>query len=144
MKRIGLLLAVALGGGFGCEASVQSRPAYATYQTAPAHQHQPARFAERWVTLGDRLSADDHRQFINLLGRGEFRAIRVEAVRGAPVINQVAIEFSDGQTQVVKMNSRIPPGAGQTIDLNGGARQINRIIVYSEPGYGGAYSVFGT
>jgi hypothetical protein len=141
MKRLVLLTIIA--GTVGCEGSVQTaQPTYARYEPAP----RPVRPVEtRWVTLADRNSADSNRQFINIHGRDAFRQIRVEAARGTPVIKQVAIEFADdiGNPQVVRIDSRLPPGQGQTIDLNGGRRPIQRIIVYTAPEYGGSYSVFG-
>jgi hypothetical protein len=97
----------------------------------------------RWVPLASRYSAESQRQFISLRGKGgRFTRLRIEADRGAPVINQVAIEYTDGNTQKVRLDSRLPRGSGEVIRLNRGQR-INRIIVYSEPGYGGAYSVYG-
>ena len=61
------------------------------------------------------------------------------------MITQVKIEYVDSpDMQTVTMNQRLPPGQGETIELNGGRRQIKRIIVYSEPHFGGEYSVLGT
>lgn len=101
-------------------------------------------YRSRWVPLAWRYSADSNRQFINLRGRGgRFTKLRIEADRGAPVINQVAIEYLDGVTQKVRLDTRLPRGAGEVIRLNGRSR-IQRIIVYTEPGYRGQYSVYGT
>jgi hypothetical protein len=128
----------------GCEAGVRTGPSYAS-PAEPAPVAQPGRVAAtRWVTLADRTSADSNRQFINIEGRDAYRQIRIEANRGAPIIKQIAIEFADerGNPQVIRMDARLPAGEGQTIDLNGGRRPVQRIIVYTEPG-GGSYSVFG-
>jgi hypothetical protein len=100
-------------------------------------------YRNRWVPLAYQYSAGTNKQNIKLQGKGgRFDRIRVEADRGAPVINQVAIEYLDGNTQVIKLNARLPRGAGEVIRLNGD-RRINRIVVYTEPGFGGAYSVYG-
>jgi hypothetical protein len=148
MKKFRLAL-IALVSLAGCEASVQSRPAgYARYEPAPAPAYRPApgRPAApdgRWITLADRYSAESNRQYIAIKGQDAFRRIRIEADRGAPVIRQVAIEFADTRdTQVVKLDARIAPGQGQTIDLNGGRRPVQRIVVYTDGGPG-SYSVFG-
>lgn len=143
MKRL-VLITTIIAGAAGCEGSVQTtQPTYARYEPAP----RPMRPVQtsRWVTLADRNSAESNRQFINVHGQDAFRQIRVEAARGTPVIKQVAIEFADdiGNPQVVRLDARLPPGQGQTIDLNGGRRPIQRIIVYTAPEYGGSYSVFG-
>lgn len=96
----------------------------------------------RWVPLAHHYSAEARRQFINVRGRGEFRFLRIQAERGAPVINQVAIQYVDGNTQKVRLDARLPRGAGEVIRLN--RQPIQRIIVYAEPRHGGAYSVFAT
>lgn len=126
----------------GCAATVRTQPTYATSEPAyrePAHR---GRVSSRWVTIADRYSADNDRQFIAV--NGEFRRLRVEAVRGAPVIHKVAIEFqNDPNVQVHDINARMRDGQAETIDLNGGVRQVRRIVVYTEPGRGGAYSIYG-
>lgn len=102
-------------------------------------------YHQRWVPLAVRYSARDRRQDIVLRGRGgRFDRIRIEAERGAPMVNQIAIEFVNGAKHVVQMRARLPAGAGEVIRLPGGDRRINRVIVYTEPRYGGMYSVYGT
>jgi hypothetical protein len=98
----------------------------------------------RWVTLADDYSAGTDKQSIAVNGRGgRFGKIRVQATRGAPVIHKIAIEYlGDPNVQAVEMNRRLAPGSGETIRLNG-SRRINRIVVYTEPSYRGAYSIFG-
>ncbi len=151
MKRIVLLASIVFATGAGCTASVQTRPAQPTYVSnepppppPPRPGPGPGPVADRWVTLAESFAASTNRQMINISGRGEYRRIRVEATNGAPVIHQVAIEYMDDtNTQVVKIDSRLPPGAGQVIDLAGGRRSVRRIIVYSEPQFGGSYAVYG-
>jgi len=140
MIRLALFTSIlALGACQGSAGIRTGGPTYAASSPAPVE-------TSRWVTLADHNSVDGNRQFINVRGQDAFRKIRIEASRGAPVIKQVAIEFSDdrGNTQVVRMDARLSAGQGQTIDLNGGRRPVQRIIVYTEPQFGGSYSVFGT
>jgi len=127
MRCLAIIVAVALAG---CTATVQ----------APA----PPVTAARWVSLGEGFTAQNDRQEITLGPQyGAFRRIRVEGIHGRPVIHQVAIEYSDRETQIVPIGQRLRPGQAQVIDLHGRDRSIDQIIVYTEPGYG-AYSVFGT
>jgi hypothetical protein len=100
-------------------------------------------FRGRWVTLARAFSARSDRQFINIGGNGRFRRLRVEGVRGQPLVTKIAIEFSDRTTQVVDLDARLPAGAGEVIDLNGNERRIHRIIVYTDPGSRGSYSIYG-
>jgi len=141
MIRLALFASLLAVGA--CEGSAGIRTGGPTYAGASS----PAPVQEsRWVTLAEHNSVDGNRQFINVRGQDAFRKIRIEASGGAPVIKQVAIEFSDdrGNAQVVRMDARLSAGQGQTIDLNGGRRPVQRIIVYTEPQFGGSYSVFGT
>jgi hypothetical protein len=140
MKQLVLLVTLAgIAASMGCTASVRAGdPAYAREPT------RVQRVDTRWVTIADRYSADSNRQFINLRGQEAYRRIRIEASRGAPVIKQVGIEYADSRdTQVIRIDERLAPGQGRTIDLHGGRRPIQRIIVYTQPEYGGAYSVYG-
>jgi hypothetical protein len=139
MRPVSLLLMTVVAAA-GCEASVQTQPTYARYEPAPPPS---GHVSPEWVQLADRYSAETPSQQILLRGRGEFRAIRVEAARGAPLIKKVTIDYEDGTPQVVNLEARLAPGEGKTIDLNGGRREVKRVIVYSEPGFGGAYNLFG-
>jgi len=149
MKRLALI-ALGFASAAGCAATVRTQPTYASHEPEPYRtERRPVREEpinrpdSRWVTIADRYSADNDRQFIAVNG-GEFRKLRVEAVRGAPVIHKVAVEFvNDSNVQVIDFNARLRDGQGQNIDLNGGRRQIKRIVVYTEPGNGGAYSIYG-
>jgi len=121
-----------------------------TYRSAYSILGEPARAEPgpedtRWVTIADRYSAQSDRQSINVRG-GEFRTLRLEAMTGSPLVHKVVIEFmGDSNVQVIEVNARIPSGIqGRVIDLNGGRRQVNRIVVYTDPKYGGSYSIFGT
>jgi hypothetical protein len=104
--------------------------------------HWARDFRGRWRTLAYSNSARSDRQFIPV--RGEtFRKLRLEGTRGQPVILKIAIEFMDRTTQAVDLDMRLGRGEGEVIDLNGGVRRINRIIVYTDPRSRGAYSLYG-
>jgi hypothetical protein len=59
------------------------------------------------------------------------------------MITQVKIEFENETLQTVDMNTTLPAGAGEVIDLNGDVRQIRRVIVYTAPQSRGSYTVYG-
>src|SRR5258705_4738451 len=138
MTRLVFVSSILVAGAIGCAATVRTEPTYASHEPAYVQEPTSGRVTSRWVTIADRYSADNDRQFISV-GGGEFHRLRLEAVRGAPVIHKVAIEFmNDPNVQVIDVNERMRDGESKSIDLNGGRRQINRIVVYTEPGYGGA------
>jgi hypothetical protein len=97
----------------------------------------------RWEPIVEQSSATSQRQFINVLGRGgAYRRLLVEGVRGAPVIERIAVEFTDRQTQVWDVNRRLTRGSDYEIRL-GGPKRIHRIIVYTNPQFRGSYSIYG-
>jgi hypothetical protein len=115
-----------------------SRDRYDRYNTS----HWSRDFRGRWRTLASGFSAQSQRQFINTNGQ-RLSKLRIEGVRGAPVIQKIAIEFGDGTTQAVDLDMRLSRGTGEVIDLNGATRRVNRIIVYSDARTRGSYSLYG-
>ena len=99
-------------------------------------------FRGRWMTLARSYTTQGQRQFIHVNGQ-RLSKLRVEATRGAPVIQKIAIEFGDGSSQAVDLDMRLRRGEGEVIDLNGGVRRVERIIVYADPRTRGAYSLYG-
>jgi hypothetical protein len=97
----------------------------------------------RWVPLAQGYNAAIPRQFINIGGPGRFRTLRVEGVRGNPMIERLSIQFSDGTRGTVVFRSSLRQRAGQVINLPAGRRRIDQIIVYSNPRWRGSYSVYG-
>lgn len=104
--------------------------------------HWARDFRGRWMPLARGYSAQSDRQFIMLRGT-RLSKLRIEGVRGAPLIQKIAIEFGDGSSQAVDLDMTLPRGAGEVIDLNGRTRRVNRIIVYTDPRNRGSYSLYG-
>jgi len=101
-----------------------------------------------WLALSEPTRIDSGRLFFNVgQSTGSFRTIKLQNVAGSSQITTVAIEFnqgvggSNGVTQVVKMNSTLRGQQSLTIDLDGNARNINRIIVYGSTANGSAFSL---
>jgi hypothetical protein len=158
MKRLSLLLALGIAGS---AATAQAWPYYPRWEPANRpdrygddipyhHQRYDERrwgrdFRGRWRVLAQDYSARADRQFINLRGAGgRFERLVVQAVRGNPVIHKIAIEYLDNpNTHVVNLETQLPEGESEVIRLDGSQR-INRIIVYTEPRFGGSYTIFGT
>jgi len=116
-----------------------------TYDRGRDHydRWEPGRWgSNRWVEIAHGNSHDGRREF--MLGAGNvYRKLRIEATRGEPAIEKLAINFGDGSTQVVPMNSTLAGGGGDVIDLQGDRRKVLRVIVYPLPHSRGAYAVFG-
>jgi len=93
----------------------------------------------RWRSFGQTFNARNDRQVISLNGR--YHMLRLQAVRGEPEINRVVVQYVDGDTQTVELNSRLMNGAGEVIRVDPGKR-ITRVTVYTEPTTRGLYSVY--
>jgi hypothetical protein len=105
--------------------------------------HWSREFHGRWVAFAPLGGIRGERQFGPSINNNRYRKIRVEAVRGEPMITQVKIQFTNDSVQVLDVNTNLRAGAGEVIDLNGDVRQIRRVIVYSDPKSGGQYTVYG-
>jgi len=104
--------------------------------------------ANAWYDLSEATRIDAGREFFTVgANRGTFRGIRLAALgNGRSKIDQVTIEFADAEGraryQVVKLDTWIGRGSSSlSIDLDGNARQINRIIVYGATDQGSAYKL---
>jgi len=97
----------------------------------------------RWTRLVRANAASGRREF--LIGtQNRYRTFRLESLSGEPMIGKIAINFADGGTQVVQLNTAMPAGSGEVIDLQGRERRVGRIIVYADPRSRGAYAIYGT
>ena len=144
MKRLAFIAAL-IAGASTAYAQGWYHP-YNPYNNEPNRtEHEGWRGG--WQPLAERYSAQQDRQFI-AMGDRPLHRLRIEAAEGRPKITKIVIEFGgrfNGQTQVVSLYR---PLAGynraRDNELNGRDRPVRRIIVYSDPRFGGEYSVFGT
>jgi hypothetical protein len=93
----------------------------------------------RWRSYGQTFNARNDRQLINL--NGKYRVLRLQAVRGEPQIDRVVVQYVDGDTQTVELNSQLGDGAGEVIRLDP-SRRINRVTVFTQRNARGLYSVY--
>jgi len=100
--------------------------------------------APEWVPVTEPTRIDNGREFFNLRAAGSFSRIQLFKNRGATFVKQVTIETLNPytgriDTQVVKIDRELT--SSFTIDLAGGRRQINRVIVYGSTAQGSAYQI---
>jgi hypothetical protein len=100
--------------------------------------------APEWVPVTEPTRIDNGREFFNLRAAGSFSKIQLFKNRGASFIKQVTIETLNPytgriDTQVVRIDRELT--SSFTIDLAGGRRQINRVIVYGSTAQGSAYQI---
>ena len=84
------------------------------------------------VLGGGRHKFDEGRKFITVgAQQGRFRALKINATVGGVFIKQVYVQFENGQEQVIRnIDARLTGNQGITLDLDGGARAIRRVVVY--------------
>ena len=94
----------------------------------------------RPVTLASGLSfAGDGRKFITVGAQaGQFETLQISAAGGRTFLQQVYVQFANGQEQVIRNLDRTLIGnESVTLDLDGGRRAIRRIVVYGNDGAAG-------
>jgi hypothetical protein len=116
----------------------RGRAHYDHYQDS----HWNKDFSGRWVTIAAGTGADGRREFWLNKDNKRYGKLRLEATSGAPGIEKLAVNFGDGSTQVIPINSRLEPGGGEVLDLDGDERKVTRVIVYPLAHSRGAYTVF--
>jgi hypothetical protein len=112
------------------------------------HFNPKALRSAHWFDLTEATRIDAGREVFMLgASKGTFRSLKLEALgNGRSKIDQITIEFADGRGntkwQVLKLGTWIGRGDSTlTIDLDGGYRQINQIIVYGATDRGSAYKL---
>jgi hypothetical protein len=89
----------------------------------------------RPVTLASGLSfASRGRALINVGNQARpFATLQINAAGGRTFIQQVMVQFGNGQTQIIRNLDRTLSGnESLTVDLDGGRRNISRIVVYGK------------
>jgi hypothetical protein len=87
----------------------------------------------RPVTLASGLHfANQGRTFITVGSQaGRFETLQISAAGGPTFIQQVYVQFDNGQEQIVRnLDRRLTANESLTLDLDGNRRAIRRIVVY--------------
>jgi len=120
-----------------------ARPIY--WRTGWHGQPMPAVYRPVTLAAGLRLPANSQTEIKVGGQQGAFTTLKLEATGGRSFIRQVYIMFENGQEQILRNVNRTLTGNDCfTIDLDGGRRQINRVIVYGALGQHGWRRAPGT
>lgn len=99
-----------------------------------------------WVELATPTPARHGSTFI-IVGEeaGGFGVLRIDAVKGAAVVKQVRVSFSDGKSKVFKVNKRIDTKRKKSITLTlPTTRELDQVVVVTDRKSRGEYAVFGS
>ncbi|MFN0247005.1 MAG: hypothetical protein ACKV2T_08855 [Kofleriaceae bacterium] len=98
-----------------------------------------------WVALTSPLQLDRRRTMIDVNERRPFHQLRLQlATHGMTHIDRVVVRFKNGERQVIDVDQRLSTRNPMiSMDLDGGHRRIDRIIVIGDSRRGGAIQVFG-
>jgi len=96
---------------------------------------------KRW-TLLDASSAREGRNVIRVTTKQRFSKLKLEATRGAMVVDKVIVTFGNGRTRTIDVNARLGTNTGAKIlDLPGADREIDRIVVITRGRTRASYTV---
>jgi len=110
---------------------VHSPPIYQPINDRPGTWSRPPIF--RSVTVADDLSfTSEGRRFITVGAQmGTFDKLELKGSAGRTFIQQVYVQFDNGQEQVVRgLDRTLAASDCLTVDLDGNRRAIKRIVVY--------------
>jgi hypothetical protein len=140
MRKLALLASLALAGG---TLTASAEPQWRDRDHRRDGYGYRDNRDNRWRPIAQTQYARSDSQQILLYGNHpRYRALRIQAVRGAPVIQAITIQYINRPAQYIKLHQRIVPGNDEIIRLDSPAK-IQRVIVYTEGRYGGAYTVLG-
>ena len=114
-----------------------------TYAPAPIEIHREYR-APAWSLLSssDRI-AQDGRTMISL-GGDQLRTLKLQSTSGKTTVSEVAIQFANGETQVVYPQAALANGGAYSIDLNGNVRSVASIVVFGRSSHSASFDVLGS
>jgi hypothetical protein len=93
-----------------------------------------------WAMLGARSLAEPSEKLMVDASAGRFSQVRIQIIRGAPLIGSIDVELADSSVQTIPVGRRMRPGEVLELAL-GGDRAIASIIVTGEPDPSATYEV---
>lgn len=98
------------------------------------------RRTSEWTELASATPAKYAREFITI--EGEYARLRIDAVKGRPMVEAVRVRFANGKQQTFRVGKRLGgKRSSHEIEL-GSARAIEHIVVVTDGGRG-SYAVYG-
>lgn len=139
MSKIAALVTTLVLGASSVALAAPEAP-YVRDHRAPYTQFRPQ--LPSWTLLSTNASLARGRDRISVSTPARFSKLKLEASRGSMFIDKIVITFANGERQVVNLDRRISARTGATtIDLDGRARQISKIVVSGTGNFRAGYTL---
>ena len=117
---------------------VYTRPVYTRPAAQPVYQsppiwRQPPVYRPVTLVSGAHFAGDGRTFITNPDQSRLFGSLQISAAGGRTFIQQVYVEFDNGQEQVIRnLNATLTGTQSLTVDLDGNRRGVRRVIVYGK------------
>jgi hypothetical protein len=112
-----------------------AQPIYYRTDNAFNGRWMPPEYRPVTLAAGLRLAPNSQTEIKVGAQAGAFTTLKLDATGGRSFIRQVYIQFENGQEQIIRnVNRTLTGNECLTLDLDGGRRQIHRVIVYGALG----------
>jgi hypothetical protein len=97
----------------------------------------------QWTTLASSAKIIGTKEYIRVGAKaGTFDQLKLQTISGKTQIKKVQINFANGESQTVRLNTTLDKGNQiATIDLAGKDRAISSIIVFGSANARGSYAI---
>ena len=129
--KLGIMLATLITGAssIALAAPADHAPPYAVRGDGNAYGRWN-RGNHQWVTIGSGKLSARGRRMVDVSSARSFETLKLEA-NGRMFVDKIAITYGNGETQLVQLAKRLGRGdSALTIDLEGRARKIDKIVVF--------------
>ena len=143
MKLAAILTTLALSTTAAFAQNAAVRDHRSTHSFAPSVARRPVARPppQPWVLL-DTSNANDARNVIRVSSRMKFSKLKLDATRGAAMIDKITVTFANGRTRTIDVNARVGMNDRPLIlDLPGDERQITKIVIQSKGRARASYTV---
>lgn len=117
-----------------------------TDQGEPAQDTPRPAAADGWRELADPTPGKYGKVFISVdPDAGPFTRLRLDATKGRPRIERVRVDYKHGGSRMVRVAAKLDARKKKPtyVDL-GGPRELAQIVVFTDRGSGGMYTVHAT
>lgn len=101
------------------------------------------RLHQTWVPLAPSIRQDRRAEVVDVWSRDRFNSLRLQNQSGRTFVRAIVLEYADGQRQRVRVG-RVLEGHRTRVDIQlpGGARRLERVVVIGDASPDAAYQLY--